>query len=51
MIYARSEYEDKERSLEHVQPGIDKSHNILANFRVPNETSIHTMHTRIQKWH
>ena len=29
MIYARSENEDKERSLEHVQPGM-QSHNILA---------------------
>ena len=24
MIYARSEYEDKEISLEHVQPGMQK---------------------------
>ena len=29
MIYAKSEYEDKERSLEHVQPDM-QNHNILA---------------------
>ena len=48
MIYAVSENGDKERSLVHVQPGMQKPQHSSINFAVPNKTSIHT---RIQKWH
>ena len=48
MIYARSENEEKERYLEHVQPIMQKPQHSSINFAVPNNTSIHT---RIQKWH
>ena len=48
MIYTRSEKKDKERSLEHVQQGLQKPQHSSINFAVPNKTSIHT---RIQKWH
>ena len=48
MIYAGSENGDKERSLVHVQPGMQKPQHSSINFAVPNKTSIHT---QIQKWH
>ena len=42
MIYAKSDNEDKETSLEHVQPGMQKPQHSSINFAVPNKTSIHT---------